>query len=131
MSRGKEKSRKRERRGNIDINTYCKDNWLKLKQAAETAIGLEPDFKKKAKMAKELADLAFDMAGEIMITRYQFPEPVTDFENLLKQAHQDVEKQRRLQEIFDKSVQMAGRAVDLTQKVVAFLARYGKYLAMV
>jgi hypothetical protein len=131
MSNGRERSRNSGQGENIDINTYCKNNWPKLKKAAETAIGLEPDFKKKAKMAKELADLAFDMAGEIMITRYQFPEPAADFEKLLKEANQDVEKQRRLQEIFDKSVQMAGQAVDFTQKVVAFLVKYGKYLAMV
>jgi hypothetical protein len=114
----------------MDVNTYTKDNWEKLKEAADTAIDLEPNFRKKAKMAKELADLAFDMAGEIMITRYQFPEPAADFEKLLKEANKDVEKQRRLKEIFEKSVQMAGQAVDLTQKVVAFLAKYGKYLAM-
>lgn len=115
----------------MDINTYCKDNWTNLKKAAETAIRREPSLKKKAEMRRELADLAFDMAGSIMTTGYKFPEPTADLEKLLKEAHQDVDKQRRLQEIFDKSVRMAGQAVDFTQKVVTFLSKYGKYLALI
>lgn len=131
MSKGKNINREKRQIRNIDINTYCKDNWPQLKEAAETAIQLELDFKEKAKMAQELADLAFDLAGEITMSGYKFPEPAADFEKLLKEAHQDVEKQRRLQEIFDKSVKMAGKAVDFTQEVVTFLGKYGKFLAMI
>lgn len=115
----------------MDVNTYCKENWSALKKAAETAIRLEPDPDRKADMEDELADLAADVAGHFMATGYNFPEPVADFEALLKQAYQDVAKQKRLQEIFDKSVQMAGQAVEFTKKVVAFLGKYGRYLALI
>lgn len=115
----------------MDINTYCKDNWTKLKKAAETAIRLEPDPDKKADMEEELANLGVDVASHYMANGYNFPEPAADFEKLLKEAHQDVDKQKRLKEIFDKSIQMAGQAVDFTQKVVSFLGKYGKYLALV
>jgi hypothetical protein len=131
MNKRKDITPKKKRRKYVDTNTYLKDRWPELRKAVETAIDLEPDPDKKAKMEWELADLARDVAIGFMTTRYKFPEPAADFEKLLKEAHQDVEKQRRLQEIFDKSVRMAGQAVDFTQKVVAFLAKYGKYLAMV
>lgn len=112
----------------MDINTYCKENWARLKEAAETAIRLEPDPDKKAVMEEELADLAVDVASQFMANGYNFPGPAADFEELLKEAHEDVDKQKRLQEIFDNSVQMAGQAISFTQKVVDFLEKYGKYL---
>jgi hypothetical protein len=115
----------------MDINTYSKDNWEELKEAAELAIQMEPDPDKKADMEKELADLADDIAKHFMTTGYDFPELAADFEDLLKEAEKDVDKQKRLQEIFDNSVQMAGQAVNLTQKVVGFLGKYGKYLALI
>lgn len=115
----------------MDINTYCKDNWTKLKKAAETAIRLEPDPDKKADMEEELANLGVDVASHYMANGYNFPELTADFEEILREAHQDVDKQKRLKEIFDKSIQMAGQAVDFTQKVVSFLGKYGKYLALV
>ena len=115
----------------MDINTYCKNQWRALKKAAETAIRLEPDPDKKADMEDELANLAADVASHFMATSYDFPEPVVEFERLLKEAHQDVAKQKRLQEIFDRSVQMANQAVDFTKRVVGFLGKYGKYLVLV
>jgi hypothetical protein len=115
----------------MDINTCCKDNWKKLKEAAETAIRLEPDPDKKAEMEEELASFSVDIARHFMANGYNFPEPAGDFEEILRKAHQDVDKQKRLKEIFDKSVQVAGQAVDFTGKVVAFLGKYGKYLGLV
>lgn len=115
----------------MDINTYCKSHWPDLKKAAETAIRLEPDPDKKADLEDALANFAVDVARHFMATGYAFPEPVADFEALLKEAHQDVAKQKRLQEIFDKSVQMAGQAVDFTRGVVSFLGKYGRYLALI
>jgi len=112
----------------MDVNTYCKENWARLKESAQTAIRLEPDPDKKAVMEDELADFAVDVASHFMANGYDFPEPVADFEELLKRAHEEVDKQKRLQEIFDNSVQMAGQAVSFTQKVVDFLDKYGKYL---
>lgn len=112
----------------MDINTYSKENWARLKKAAETAIRLESDPDKKALMEEELADFAVDVASHFMANGYNFPEPAADFEELLKKAHEEVDKQRRLQEIFDNSVQMAGQAISFTQKVVGFLGKYGKYL---
>jgi hypothetical protein len=112
----------------MDINRYCKENWARLREAAENAIRLEPDPDKKAVMEDELANFAVDIASHFMATGYSFPEPAADFEELLKKAHQDVEKHKRLQEIFNKSVQMAGQAVNFTQKVIAFLGKYGRYL---
>jgi hypothetical protein len=115
----------------MDVNTYTKENWLKLKGAAKLAIRLEPDPDKKAEMEEELADMAVEIASHYMAIGYHFPEPVADFEELLKKAHEDVDKQKRLQELFDKSVQMAGQAVGFTKKVVQFLGKYGKYLALI
>jgi hypothetical protein len=115
----------------MDINTYCKDNWKTLKEAAETAIRLEPDPDKKADMEEELASFAIDIASHYMANGYNFPEPTADFEEILRKAHQNVDKMKRLKEIFDKSVKMAGQAVEFTQKVVTFLGKYGKYLALI
>ncbi|NIQ37686.1 MAG: hypothetical protein GTN81_03750 [Proteobacteria bacterium] len=115
----------------MDINTYSKDNWEKLKEAAELAIQMEPDPDKKADMEDELADLADDIAEHFMANGYDFPELPADFEDLLKQAEKDVAKQKRLQEIFDNSIEMAGQAVNLTRKVTGFLGKYGKYLALI
>ena len=49
----------------------------------------------------------------------------------MKEAHKDVAKQKRLQEIFDKSVEVAGQAIAFTKKIVEFLGKYGKYFALI
>jgi hypothetical protein len=131
VSRRKQVSRKAGKKYYTDINNYCKAHWPDMRKAAERAIQFEPDPDKKAVMEDELADLAVDIAGHFMATGYNFPLSVADFEKLLKDAHQDVEKQKQLQKIFDKSIQMAGQAIHITQKVVTFLGKYGKYLALV
>ncbi len=130
MSNAKGISRKKGGKGTIDINTFCKEQWPKLKEAAKTAIRHESDPDKMAAMEDELSDFAIDVASHFMATRYKFPESAADFEKLLKEAEQDVKKQKRLQEIFDQSVKMAGKATDFTQKVVAFLCKYGKHIVL-
>jgi len=130
MSNTKGISRKKGEKGTIDINTYCKVHWLSLEKAAKTAIRREPDPDKMAAMEDEVSDFAIDVASHFMATSYKFPESVADFEKLLKEAEQDVKKQKRLQEIFDQSVKMAGKATDFTQKMVVFLCKYGKHIVL-
>lgn len=115
----------------MDVNTYYRENLRRLIAAAERAKNLEADPVERHRINWDIALMSADLAAAVMANGFDFPETPARFEDLLVRAAQDVAKRERLAQIFDKAVEGAGAALEVTQRVVGLLAKYGKYLALI
>jgi hypothetical protein len=112
----------------MDVNIFYKQNLQRLIDAAEEAKVYEADPEKRMKINEDIALMSADLAADIMASGFDFPEKPEDFEDLLKNASEDVAKRERLAEIFDKAIEIAGQGLEVTQRIIELLSKYGKYL---
>ncbi len=112
----------------MDVNIFYKQNLQRLIEAAEKAKIYEADPIQKINIGEEIALMSADLAADIMENGFEFPETPEDFEDLLKNASQDVGKRERLAQIFDKATKVGGQVLKVTQRIIKLLAKYGKYL---
>ncbi len=112
----------------MDVNNFYKENLQRLIDAAEEAKVYEADPERRMKIIDDIALMSADLAADIMASGFDFPETPEDFEDLLKNASEDVAKRERPAEIFDKAIEVAGQGLEVTQRIIELLSKYGKYL---
>lgn len=115
----------------MDVTKFYKDNLEELIAAAEKEKDFESNPRKKIDIGKDIAMMKADRALQIMASGLDFPGTPEDFKALLKKADDDVAKRERLAEIQDKANKIGGQILEITQRAVPFLVKYGKYLALV
>lgn len=114
----------------MDVAKFYKDNLEELIAAFEKKKDFEPDPRKKIDIGKDIAMMKADRALQIMASGPDFPGTAEDFKALLKKADDDVTKRERLAEIQDQAAKIGGQILEITQRAVPLLLKYGKYLAL-
>jgi hypothetical protein len=112
----------------MDVNIFYKENLQRLIAAAEEAKVFEADPEEKKKINEDIALMSADLAADIMASGFDFPQTPKDFEDLLKDASEDVTKREQLAQVFDKTMEAAEQGLKVTQRIIGLLTRYGKYL---
>jgi phage shock protein A len=113
----------------MDINNYYKQNLRRLIAAAEKAKIFEADPEERKRINEDIALMSADLAADIMASGFDFPESPEAFEDLLRDATEEVAKHENLVEVFDKTVEAAEQGLKVTQRIIGLLGKYGKFLA--
>lgn len=113
----------------MDINTYYKQNLRRLIAAAEKSKIFEADPEEKKRINEDIALMSTDLAADIMASGFDFRESSEAFEDLLRNATEDVAKHEDLLDVFDKTVEAMEQGLKVTQRIIGLLGKYGKYLA--